>query len=168
MTPAGTIGSPARSVDWSLVGFHGLGVQQLHDLLQLRSRIFVLEQACPYLDIDGQDALPGTRHLIGYEADRLVVCARSLAPRVSHDPDPTLGDARIGRVAVADTHRRRGLAASALNRLIEDLSGRMPGVAIRLDAQLAAESLYAAAGFSRVGDPFLDDGIEHVSMRRNG
>ena len=155
-------------LDWTLAPFAALTVQQLHDLLQLRCRIFVCEQACPYLDIDGLDALPGTRHVLGSAAGQLVVCARSLAPHTLGDTDPVRGDARIGRVAVAESQRRRGLATLALQRVIDDLAERLPGVPIRLDAQLDAASLYATAGFQQIGEPFLDDGIEHVCMRRTG
>jgi len=129
----------------------------------------VLEQACPYLDIDGLDTLPGTRHLLGRQDDTLIACARSLAPDdIGNGAGVVEGatEARIGRVCVAATHRRGGLAGQLLGRLTDELDRRFAGVVQRLDAQLDAVPLYERAGFKRCGEPFLEDGIAHIVMRR--
>jgi len=148
-------------IDWTLVRFEALSGRDVHDLLQLRSAVFVLEQSCVYQDIDGQDVLPGTRHLIARQDGELVACARSMAPA------GTDAEARIGRVAVVVSHRRRGIARQVLMRLVDDLDGRLGDVPQRLDAQLEAVPLYESAGFARFGEPFLEDGIAHVGMRRD-
>lgn len=147
----------------TLVPAHDLSVRDLHDLLQLRSNVFVLEQDCAYADVDGRDLEPYARHVLIREDDELIGCARSLGPT----PDGGDGDWRIGRVAVALHARRRGIARQLLTALLDDIDACVPGAPIRLDAQLQAEALYASARFVRVGDVFLDDGIEHVTMRRN-
>jgi ElaA protein len=150
----------SRRFDWSLSRFDELDVHTLYDALALRSEVFVVEQNCAYADIDELDKLPGSRHLVARCGNTLCAYARSLAPSDTH------ADARIGRVVVRQSFRRQGLANRLLSQLIEDLGARFPHISIRLDAQIEAEGLYVGAGFKRCGDEFLEDGIPHVSMRR--
>lgn len=121
-------------------------------LWQLRESVFVVEQECPYLELDGRDLEPATRHL-WVDDDGPVAYLRVLA-----DPDGR----RIGRVVVAPSHRGRGLA-EALLRAALDIVGGGP---CRLDAQSYLVGWYARFGFVACGQEFLDDGIPHVPMRR--
>ena len=152
-------------IDWSLQSFPELDINSLYDVLALRSEVFVVEQNCIYADIDDLDRLPGNRHIIGRSGDSLCAYARSLAPD-SGAGSTESEDARIGRVVVHTAWRRRGLGNAMLALLLKDLESRYPTSAVRLDAQLDAESMYARAGFVRISDIFLEDGIEHVRMRR--
>ena len=128
-----------------------LDVTTLHGLLALRCAVFVVEQACPYLDVDGRDLLPGTVHGWVTEGDRIVAALRLLAlPRAT----------RIGRVATAADARGRGLAGSLVRGALDRTRGP-----VQLDAQAHLEPWYAGFGFSRSGAPFLEDGIPHVPMR---
>ncbi len=123
-------------------------------LWELRSSVFVVEQECVYLDLDGRDVEPGTRHVYAVDAGRPVACLRVL-----DEPD---GAARIGRVCVAGSHRATGLAGRLMDRVLGDLGDRV----IVLDAQVYLEGWYAGLGFVRTGPDYLDDGIPHVPMRR--
>jgi ElaA protein len=123
-------------------------------LWALRSEVFVVEQAAAYLDLDGRDLEPGTRHL-WVEADGLPVATL----RVLDDGDVW----RIGRVATARTHRGRGLAAALVRAALGECAGR-PAV---LDAQSYLTDWYATFGFVVDGSEFVDeDGIPHTPMRR--
>ncbi len=119
----------------------------------LRSSVFVLEQECVYVDLDGRDLEPGTRHVFAVEGGRPVACLRVL-----DEPD---GTARIGRVCVARSHRSDGLAGRLMDRALRDIDG-----IVVLDAQTYLEAWYARLGFVRTGPDYLDDGIPHVPMRR--
>ena len=138
-----------------------LSAAELHALLRLRAEVFVVEQACPYLDIDGLDLLPGTTHLwLAPPADPLLpACAlRILAPA------PPAAEAwRIGRVVTRPRERRRGLAAS----LVRDAIPRA-GRPLRIGAQARLEAWYAGLGFTRDGDDYDEDGMAHVPMRFAG
>ena len=137
-----------------------LTARALFELARLRVDVFVVEQRCPYPELDDLDLHPGTRHVLGYAAGELVACARTLAP-------PERGAAaRIGRVAVRRTHRRRGLARALLDWTLAELERERPRGAVELGAQLAAEGLYASLGFERVSAAYLEDGIPHIEMRR--
>jgi ElaA protein len=136
--------------------FGQLSVRVLHAILKLRCEIFVVEQHCAYLDIDGRDAEPTTVHLwIEDETAEVVAALRLLV-----DPD---GSTRIGRVVTAPSQRGKGLAATLLTAAIT----RNPSdVAMVLGAQAQLESWYGQFGFVRNGDVFLEDGIPHVPMIR--
>ncbi len=132
-----------------------LTAHQLHGLLRLRVDVFVVEQECPYAELDGLDLAPGTEHLwIGDAgADDARATLRILADGEGR---------RIGRVATARAHRGRGYAgvlmAQALNHLCER--------DVTLEAQAHLEPWYAGWGFTRAGADYVEDGIPHVSMRR--
>jgi ElaA protein len=135
-----------------IAGFDDLDARTGYLLWQLRGAVFVVEQECPYLDLDGRDLEPGTRHLwVG--ADRPVAYLRVL------EDD---GVARIGRVAVAQGHRGQRLAERLMRAALELVGER----ACVLDAQSYLADWYSRLGFEQTGPEFLDDGIPHVPMRR--
>ncbi|GEP39076.1 ElaA protein [Nocardioides psychrotolerans] len=123
---------------------------------RLRQEVFVVEQECPYPDLDGRDTEPGTRHVLlraGEDDGDLLGYARVL-------DDPTVW--RIGRVVLAPGARGRGLAAP----LMETALSVCPDREVVLDAQSPLASFYAGFGFVVEGEEFLEDGIAHLPMRR--
>jgi ElaA protein len=124
----------------------------LYEILRLRVDVFVVEQECPYPELDGRDLEPTARLLWFADDD-----ARILATlRVLHDGD----DRRIGRVATASSARGRGLAADLMRSAVDECDGRL----VRLDAQAHLSGWYARFGFVVDGDEFLEDGIPHLPM----
>jgi ElaA protein len=132
-----------------------LDAATLYRILQLRTDVFVVEQECPYPELDGRDLEPDARQL-WIERDGEIAATL----RLLRDPD---GTARIGRVATARSARGAGLAAQLMDRALE-LAG--PGEVV-LDAQSYLEQWYARFGFVRDGAEYLEDGIAHVPMRRS-
>jgi ElaA protein len=128
-----------------------------HHILRLRVDVFVVEQACPYPEIDGRDVEPTTEHLWVSTA-RLPVAAYL---RVLTEPDAVL---RVGRVVTAPAARGRGLA----RLLMDDVLDRHRDTPLVLDAQSPLVPWYAAFGFEPTGPEFLEDGIPHVTMSRYG
>lgn len=142
--------------------FSEITAAQLYAMLVLRSRVFVVEQTCPYLDPDGLDI--DAFHLFGWHdvtCSELVCGVRILGPGISYD------EASIGRVVTAPEHRGVGLGRVLMNRAITECSQRYPG-AIRIGAQRYLERFYASLGFRTVSEPYDEDGIEHVTMLRQG
>lgn len=122
-------------------------------LWQLRESVFVVEQECPYPELDGRDLEPGTRHVWVEDDGRPVGYLRVLDD----------GDAlRVGRVLVAPSHRGQRLAERLMASALEIVGDRP----CRLDAQSYLEGWYARFGFTRSGDEFVEDGIPHVPMTR--
>jgi ElaA protein len=136
--------------------FSELDAYTLYALLRLRAEVFVVEQECAYLDLDGLDTEPATRHLWLERAGDPVAYLRIL-PR----PD---GGCRIGRVVVAKPARGQGLAARLMEAALE-LVGNRP---CELDAQSYLVEFYRRYGFVPVAPEFLDDGIPHIPMARPG
>ena len=143
----------APDVEVEVVGFDRLDVTTAYAVWRLRQDVFVVEQDCPYPDLDGRDDEPGTRHVLLREAGAVVGYARVL-----DDGDR----ARIGRVVLAREVRGRGLADVLVARALDESTGRLTV----LDAQSPLAGWYAGFGFEVTGPEFLDDGIAHLPMRR--
>jgi ElaA protein len=135
------------------VRFEDLDARTAYDVWRLRQDVFVVEQACPYPDLDGRDLEPGTRHVLLQDGEELLGYARVLDD----------GDVwRIGRVLLVPAARGRGLADALMTTALQVCGGRD----VVLDAQAPLTSWYATLGFSPTGPEFLEDGIPHVPMRR--
>ncbi|MDG4823813.1 GNAT family N-acetyltransferase [Asanoa sp. WMMD1127] len=143
-----------RTEDVRVASFADLDTTTLYRLLELRCAVFIVEQEAAYLDIDGRDLEPGTRH---------VWVARSGLPvaylRVLAEPD---GVQRIGRVVVAKEGRGSGLAGRLMDAALE-IVGARPSV---LDAQAHLAGFYGRYGYTISGEGYLEDGIPHVPMAR--
>lgn len=138
-----------------------LSAVQLYDLLKLRVDVFVVEQQCVYPELDGQDALPDTRHLFATQNDgqTVVAAARILAANDTKS-------VRIGRVVVAANHRGTGLSRQLMDRVMASCHRHFPRSVIELSAQIGVDGLYAEYGFRVISKDYLDDGIPHRDMRR--
>lgn len=134
--------------------FAQLDAATLYEFLRLRVDVFVVEQRCPYRELDGRDTEPTTRHVWLERDSRIVAYLRLLA-----EPD---GCARIGRVVVDPTSRGEGLAGRLLAETLIMVRGRD----CVLDAQTPLAAFYARYGFKTDGPEFLEDGIAHLPMRR--
>ncbi len=119
---------------------------------RLRQQVFVVEQQCPYPDLDGRDDEAGTRHVVMRDGDVLIGYARVL------DEGSTW---RIGRVILALENRGRGLAGPLMDAALQVCRGRD----VVLDAQAPLAGWYARFGFEASGPEFLEDGIPHLPMR---
>jgi len=139
--------------------FEELSVWELHDIVRLRCDVFVVEQDCPYPELDGRDTEPGTRHLrIDHDGD-IAAYARALDDGVGADHLRTV---RIGRVVTSPAHRGSGLA----RRIVTHICETNPDAHLVLDAQSYLVEWYSALGFVASGPEFVEDGIPHVPMRR--
>jgi len=130
--------------------FAQLTTGELYAILALRAEVFVVEQECAYLDLDGRDAEPATHHVwVGEPVDAYL--------RVLDDG----GARRIGRVVTRPRARATGLAGRLVDHALATTEG--PWV---LDAQSHLTGWYARFGFAVAGPEFLEDGIPHTPMHR--
>jgi ElaA protein len=134
------------------VDFDHLSARDGYDAWRLRQDVFVVEQECPYPDLDGRDDEPGTTHVLMRDGGPLLGYARVL------DDGDTW---RIGRVVLAPEARGRRLADGLMRIALECSHGRD----VVLDAQSPLTSWYASFGFEVDGEEFLEDGIPHTPMR---
>ena len=145
-----------------------LDAATLYDLLTLRIEVFVIEQACPYPDLDGSDLLAQTQHFWLEEKSGEVIAALRLIEGGLIDEAPIEGNPggrrqfRIGRVCTRAAARGHGYATRLLQAALADV-GADP---CALNAQTYLIDMYARHGFVVDGDEFCEDGIPHVPMRR--
>jgi len=133
-----------------------LTLDELYALLQARSAVFVVEQNCPYQDLDDKDR--NAYHLWYHDADGIVACLRVLAPGVSFD------DCSIGRVLTL--RRGQGLGVALMKEGIRIAEEKYQAAHITIEAQVYARAFYERLGFVRCSEEFLEDGIPHIRMRR--
>ncbi len=134
-----------------------LSARDLYDMLKLRVDVFVVEQECPYPELDGND--PHCLHLRLLDGSELLACARVWRPDPQCPP-------RIGRVAVSPSHRGKRLGEALMREAIAECEKRHPGEVIDLSAQSHLRRFYGSFGFEPVSEEYLEDGIPHVEMRR--
>lgn len=150
--------TPGAMVTWDWLPFDRLTPRQVHDVLQLRQRVFVVEQQCAYLDADGAD--PSCWHGLGVQDGVLVATARLVPPGLKY-VEPA-----IGRVVTAPEVRRTGVGRALMVEALKQVRRLYPGQPVRLGAQRYLEKFYASLGFVPVGAPYDEDGIPHVEMLR--
>ena len=152
------------AVAWTWVRFDALSGDDVYDLLALRSQCFVVEQRCVFLDADGIDR--SSWHLLGRMGRAvgapLAGYLRCIDPHVK-GPEPS-----IGRVVVAAATRARGFGRTLMSEGIARSRGAWPGRDIVINAQHRLEAFYRSLGFVTEGSPYVEDGIDHVSMRLPG
>jgi ElaA protein len=153
--------SPA-SITWQCATFAELSPADLYAAMELRQCVFVVEQACAYLDADGLD--PGAHHLLGWHSKdggrRLIAYARLFPPRIRY------AEASIGRVVTHPDVRGAGAGQGLMTEAVRRIEEAGWGREIRIAAQMYLERFYEGFGFRRVTEPYIEDNIWHVDMRR--
>ncbi len=147
-------------IDWQDLHHSDLSVSQLYALLQLRCAVFVVEQNCPYQDIDGDDLEGENRHILGWYNGTLVAYARILKS------DDELQPVVIGRVIVSEALRGEKIGQQLMSKALESCTRRWPEKPIYLGAQAHLQNFYGQFGFIPVTDIYEEDGIPHIGMAR--
>ncbi len=143
---------------WQTLTFGALSLNTLYTLLRLRQEVFVVEQNCPYLDLDGLDQ--SATHVLGWQGDVLAAVARCLPPNLAYP-----GDSSIGRVIVAPAGRGKDLGSELMRRAITYNLQHWPEADIKIGAQAHLQGFYGNLGFVSEGDEYMEDGIAHIHMR---
>ena len=146
-------------MEWRYLAFDELSAAQLYAVLQLRSEVFVVEQACIFQDMDGADAQ--AMHLLGSLQGSLVAYARCL------EAGRKFSEASIGRVATRAAVRGTGAGHALMSQAIDCLLREQGAQAIRIGAQAHLAAFYRQHGFYQAGPVYLEDGIAHIEMLRS-
>ncbi len=148
----------ASALVWRLLAFDDLRVSELHEVLRLRSAVFVVEQNCVFQDIDGAD--PKAMHLLGVQHGELQAYARCFEAGVKFP------EASFGRVLTRQSARGTGLGHALVEQAINAISQLWGPQPIRIGAQTHLAGFYAKHGFDDVGKPYMEDGIAHLELLR--
>ena len=148
-------------MNWSMKSWSELTTDELYELLALRAEVFVVEQTCPFQDLDGLDRREGVLHLLGYQGDLLAAYARIMAPGIGDE-----SGAAIGRVVTSPKARGGGLGHQLIGEAVKACEARWPTHSIWLGAQAHLQGFYGQHGFVAEGEGYLEDDIPHMGMRR--
>ncbi|MGQ7470973.1 GNAT family N-acetyltransferase [Streptococcus suis] len=141
---------------WEIKAFDQLSLQELYTILTLRTDVFVVEQACPYPEIDRKD--PSCLHLLGTDNGELVAYLRILPGGLSYD------EVSIGRVVIKPSHRGKGLGRPMMEQAIHYITTEWKESQIKIGAQAHLAKFYGSLGFEAVSEVYLEDDIPHLDM----
>lgn len=145
-------------LEWHVKSFEELSNHELYDILRLRTEIFVVEQNCVYLDLDGKDPLG--LHLFGRFDGKIVAYCRLFRPGISFD------NASIGRVVVDANYRDRKWGQELMQEAIASIKTHFNESKITIGAQLYLKKFYENQGFVQTSEMYLEDDIPHIEMQR--
>lgn len=135
---------------------HKMTGLEFHQIAALRTQVFVVEQNCPYQEVDAIDLI--AKHLCIFDDQQQLV---SYARIYSIE-----GTVHFGRVLVNPPFRGQGHGDILLQEIIKQLDHSYPDAPIEIEAQAHLQKFYGKYGFVTVSDPFDEDGILHVVMRK--
>lgn len=138
--------------------FQELSNQELYSLLALRSEVFIVEQNCPYQDLDGHDQK--AIHLLAYCDENLAACSRIFAPN-----DYFEGFTSIGRIVTSPRYRKFGFGKQIVNQSLSEIYNKYgSSCSVKIGAQAYLIRFYEELGFVNTKEEFIEDGIPHVYM----
>ena len=143
-------------LNWTCKTFYELSLEELYTILRLRNEVFVVEQNCPYQDLDYKDQQ--SLHLGGWDGTNLVAYTRLLPPGLSFK------EASIGRVVTSPSYRATGAGRELMTRSIETAFTKFGCSSIRIGAQVYLTKFYQSLGFEPASAEYLEDNIPHIEM----
>lgn len=144
-------------LNFQIKHFNELSLIEFHDLIALRVKIFVVEQNCSYLELDGKDKL--CYHVICRNGTgEIIATARILPQGISYD------EVSIGRVVTDESVRGKGEGHLLMKACMEFIRKEFGHIPVRISAQAHLEKFYNAHLFFSTGMEYLEDDIPHVEM----
>lgn len=137
--------------------FNELDRLELYRIIQLRINVFIVEQNCPYPDLDDKDLV--SNHVMLWKGEELIAVTRLVPPGISYP-----NYASIGRVATHANYRGSGLGKLVMTESIKACEELFSGYNIKISAQAYLVAFYTALGFDKIGEEYLEDNIPHIAM----
>ncbi len=142
-------------MDWQCKHYEALTRDELYGLLALRCEVFIVEQSCVYLDVDGEDC--SAWHLFAQDGQgRICACLRAL-PRRGEEP------MHLGRIVVSPACRGTGLGRELVRRGLEQAVA-LGESAVAIMAQAHLQGFYESLGFRATSQPYDSTGVLHIDM----
>lgn len=143
-------------MNFTLKTFQQLTNIELYNILKERTEVFVVEQNCPYTEVDGKDVQ--SYHLFREEKGEIIAYLRILPPGVSYD------ELSIGRVLVKKQYRGQKLAQQLMTEALHFIHNELKEPTVKIQAQEYLSQFYGAFGFEAISEPYLEDNIPHIDM----
>ena len=146
----------SKEIDYKWKNFDELSLDDLYAILNLRQKVFIVEQDCPYIDADytDQDAF----HLLGYQGNNLIAYLRAFKPGLKYE------GSSMGRIVTEKNSRGLGLGKEIIKEGVRFLKKEYPSYEIVISAQHRLQHFYIELGFISRGDVYLEDNIDHIQM----
>ena len=148
------------TITWQWCELSELTTPQWYAVVAAREAVFVVEQNCPYQELDGWD-LRAT-HLIGWQDQNVAAYLRCFAPGGKWP------ESSLGRILTTKNFRGGGLGRELVARGLARIDSTYPQASVRIGAQSHLERFYGSFGFVKDSEPYLEDGIPHIEMLRTG
>lgn len=145
-------------LNWQFKHYNDLLLNEFHDILALRIQVFVVEQNCPYQELDGKDKK--CYHLICRNGKGDVVGTMRILP-----PGIGFEEVGLGRIVLAPSSRGEQQGHEMMKEAMTFSKEEFGDVAVKLSGQKHLEGFYNKHGFQSTGKEYLEDGIPHVEMK---
>lgn len=142
-----------NTLNWQIKTFKQLSTQELFEIYQARTAVFVVEQHCPYQEIDDKDLQ--AVHFFAKNVKNLTAYCRLI---------PDSDGIHLGRVLVVKEYRRAGLARELVQKAMDYSRKHFSDLPIHAQAQSYLQEFYESFGFRAISGVYLEDGIEHLDM----
>jgi ElaA protein len=148
-----------EKIEWKIAAFNQLSTEELFDVYYLRTKIFVVEQNCPYQEVDEKDK--HAHHVMGFLKNEIIAIARILPHNISYP------QVSIGRVAVEKNKRGKDVAHQLMLQCLQFVEQKFGKTPIKISAQQYLVEFYKKYGFLPLGKSYLEDDIPHIAMIRS-
>ena len=146
-----------KQLFWESKTWQELNKEEVHEILRIRSKVFVVEQNCVYQDIDKKDLK--AIHLLGKKNKKIIAYSR-----LFKSGDYFFNKASFGRALVKKGFRKKGIGSMLIFESIKAIKRKEPNAKIKISAQAHLKKFYKTRGFKEKGEEYLEDGIPHISM----
>ena len=143
-------------MNWNVKKFEELKCEEIYKILQIRNKIFIVEQKCAYQDCDGKDKK--SYHLYLEDKGEVISYSRILLRKVSYN------EVSIGRVLVNKNYRGTGIARKMMIEAINFIEKNLGEKEIKIQAQCYLIHFYKSLGFKEISNEYLEDNIPHIDM----
>ncbi|CAM2795252.1 GNAT family N-acetyltransferase [Chryseobacterium flavum] len=147
-----------NSIIWKIKTFEEFAVPELYAVLKARVDVFIIEQNCPYPDLDDYDQK--AVHIWAEENGQVLAYCRIFDRRIKYN------EASIGRVLTTAQARGKNLGKQLIQYAVETIENRFHTSEIRISAQDYLLRFYNGFGFEDTGKKYLEDDIPHTEMIR--
>ncbi|AAO35741.1 acetyltransferase [Clostridium tetani] len=143
-------------MNWHVKKFKELKCEEIYKILQIRNKIFIVEQKCAYQDCDDRDKK--SYHVYVEDKGEIVSYLRILPRKVSYN------EVSIGRVLVNKNYRGKGIAREMMIKAINFIEKNLGEKEIKIQAQCYLINFYKSLGFKEISNEYLEDNIPHIDM----
>lgn len=146
------------NIIWKIKTFDELTVPEFHEIIKARIDVFVVEQNCPYPDLDGYDQK--AIHLWAEQDNNVLAYCRIFDKGIKYN------ETSIGRVLTTEKGRGKTLGKQLIQYAVETIENRFKTSEVRISAQDYLLKFYSYFGFQDTGKKYLEDNIPHTEMFR--